>query len=157
MGIHKTGKTRQTNLQSTLLIHHNIKMYLQKVRWGGGHGLDWSGSGYRQMAGSNHCGNEPSGSIKLWNFLTSWGPLASQEGLCSTQNEELLTHHWLWSEGQIQFLQKNGKLMLWWLVIFFFLSFWSDRTTPNRTELDANGNILIHTYLLHGAESFLRS
>jgi hypothetical protein len=37
------------------------------------HGLDWSGSGYEQVAGTCKCGNEPSGSIKFRDFLISWG------------------------------------------------------------------------------------
>jgi len=40
----------------------NIKVDLQEV--GCGDGMDWSGSGKGQMAGSCICGNEPSGSIK---------------------------------------------------------------------------------------------
>jgi hypothetical protein len=35
----------------------------------GGHGLDRSGSGQGQVAGSYECGNEPSGSIKCGEFL----------------------------------------------------------------------------------------
>jgi hypothetical protein len=35
-----------------------------------GYGVDRSGSGYGQVAGSCECGNEPSGSIKTENFLT---------------------------------------------------------------------------------------
>jgi hypothetical protein len=34
-----------------------------------GYGLDWSGSGKRQVAGNCECGNEPSGSIKCREFL----------------------------------------------------------------------------------------
>jgi len=34
-----------------------------------GHGLDLSGSGYGQLAGSCECGNEPSGSIKCKEFF----------------------------------------------------------------------------------------
>ena len=45
----------------------NIKMDLQEVG-GGGHGLDRTGSGYGQVAGTCECGNEPSGSIKCGNF-----------------------------------------------------------------------------------------
>jgi len=46
----------------------NIKMDLQEVRmWG--YGLDRSGSGYGQVAGTCDCGNEPSGSIKCGEFL----------------------------------------------------------------------------------------
>jgi hypothetical protein len=38
-------------------------------QWDGGHGLDRSGSGQGQVAGSCECGNEPSGSIKCREFL----------------------------------------------------------------------------------------
>jgi hypothetical protein len=34
------------------------------------------------MVGFCEHGNEPSASINVWNFLTSQGPLAFQEGLC---------------------------------------------------------------------------
>jgi hypothetical protein len=33
--------------------------------------LDLAGSGQRQVAGTCECGNEPSGSIKYGEFLTS--------------------------------------------------------------------------------------
>jgi hypothetical protein len=33
------------------------------------YGLDWAGSGHRQVAGNCECGNEPSGSIKFGEFL----------------------------------------------------------------------------------------
>jgi hypothetical protein len=36
---------------------------------GEGHGLNQSGSGYGQVAGSCECGDEPSGSIKCGEFL----------------------------------------------------------------------------------------
>jgi hypothetical protein len=45
----------------------NIKMDLQEVGCGG-HGLDSSGSGKGQVAGTCECGNEPSGSIKCGEF-----------------------------------------------------------------------------------------
>ena len=35
----------------------------------GGHGLDWSGSEYEQVADSCECGNEPLASIKRREFL----------------------------------------------------------------------------------------
>ena len=35
----------------------------------GGHGLDLSGSGEGQVAGSFECGDEPSGSIKCGEFF----------------------------------------------------------------------------------------
>jgi hypothetical protein len=34
-----------------------------------GYGLDWTGAGQRQVAGTCECGNEPSGSIKHGEFL----------------------------------------------------------------------------------------
>jgi len=34
-----------------------------------GYGLDRSGPGYAQVAGTCECGNEPSGSIKCGEFL----------------------------------------------------------------------------------------
>jgi hypothetical protein len=45
----------------------NIKMYIQEMGWG--HPLDWSDSGYRQVAGSCECGNEPPHSMRLGKFL----------------------------------------------------------------------------------------
>ena len=41
----------------------NIRMDLQEV------GCDWAGPGYRQMADTCECGNEPSGSVKCGEFL----------------------------------------------------------------------------------------
>jgi hypothetical protein len=46
----------------------NIKMDLQKVGWGG-HGLERSGSRQGQVAGTCECGDEPSGSKNVGNFL----------------------------------------------------------------------------------------
>jgi hypothetical protein len=34
-----------------------------------GYGLDWAGSGYRQVAGTCVCGNETSGCIKYGEYL----------------------------------------------------------------------------------------
>ena len=34
-----------------------------------GYGLDRAGSGEGQVGGTCGCGNEPSGSIKFWEFL----------------------------------------------------------------------------------------
>jgi hypothetical protein len=45
----------------------NFKMELQELDVK--HGLDRSGSGYGQVAGSYKCGNEPLGSIKCGEFL----------------------------------------------------------------------------------------
>jgi hypothetical protein len=50
----------------------NIKMDLREVGCGG-HGLDQSGSGQGQVAGSCVYGDEPSGSIKCGSFLSSLG------------------------------------------------------------------------------------
>jgi hypothetical protein len=48
----------------------NIKTDIREVEWGGGrHGLDRSGSGQLQVAGSCVCGNKPSGLIKCGEFL----------------------------------------------------------------------------------------
>jgi hypothetical protein len=49
-------------------LEDNIKMALQIVGRGG-YGLDWSGSGKKQVAGSCECGNEPSGSTECEEFL----------------------------------------------------------------------------------------
>jgi hypothetical protein len=38
-------------------------------KWDGGHGLDSSGSGKGQVAGTCNCSNEPSSSIKCGKFL----------------------------------------------------------------------------------------
>ena len=38
-------------------------------KWVGGHGLERSGSGYGQVAGTCECANEPSGSVKCREFL----------------------------------------------------------------------------------------
>ena len=40
------------------------------------YGLDWAGPGYRQVAEACECGNEPSGSVKSGNFLTSSKPVS---------------------------------------------------------------------------------
>jgi hypothetical protein len=38
-------------------------------KWDVGYGLDWAGSGYRQVASNCECSNESSGSIKRGEFL----------------------------------------------------------------------------------------
>jgi hypothetical protein len=48
------------------------------------HGLDSSGSGLEQVAGTCECCNELSSSINAGNLLVE-NRLASQEGLCSTE------------------------------------------------------------------------
>jgi hypothetical protein len=45
----------------------NISMDLQEVGWE--YGMDSAGSGYRHVAGTCECGNEPSGSIKSGELL----------------------------------------------------------------------------------------
>ena len=60
----------------------NINRNLQEVGWGG-HGLDRSGSGKGQAAGTCECGSETSGVIK-WGggiSLPAENRLVSQEGL----------------------------------------------------------------------------
>ena len=49
------------------------------------YGLDWAGPGQRQVANACECGNEPSGSVKLREFLGQLQTLASQEGLCTME------------------------------------------------------------------------
>jgi hypothetical protein len=44
-------------------------MKLRKRGWGGGYGLDSSGSGQMPEDGSCEHGNEPSVSTKLWEIL----------------------------------------------------------------------------------------
>ena len=39
-------------------------------------GLDWAGPGSRQLADACECGNEPSGSVKCGQFLTSCKPVS---------------------------------------------------------------------------------
>jgi len=46
---------------------YNIKVDFQEVGWG--YGLDRSGSGQGQLAGSCKGGNKPSGAIKCGEFL----------------------------------------------------------------------------------------
>ena len=62
----------------------NIKMGLQELE-SKGNGLDLFGPGYGQLAGSCEWGNEKPGSIKCGNFLSSWGPVSSQERVYSIQ------------------------------------------------------------------------
>jgi hypothetical protein len=47
----------------------NTKTELQEVGWGTQNGLDSSGSGKGQVAGTCECGNKPSGSIKCKALL----------------------------------------------------------------------------------------
>ena len=49
-------------------MEDNIKMDLQEVERGG-IGLDRSGSGQREVAGTCECGNEPSSSINCGKIL----------------------------------------------------------------------------------------
>jgi hypothetical protein len=42
----------------------------------GKHGLDWSGSGFRQVVGSSKCGNEASSFMQYGELLTSWEPVS---------------------------------------------------------------------------------
>ena len=45
-------------------------------KWNVGNGLDWSGSGYGQVAGTCKYSDDYSGSIKCGNFLTSCEPVS---------------------------------------------------------------------------------
>jgi hypothetical protein len=38
-------------------------------KWNGRHALDQAGSGQGEVAGTCECDNEPSSSIKCWEFL----------------------------------------------------------------------------------------
>ena len=38
--------------------------------------LDWAGPGQRHVVDACECGNEPSGSVKCGNFLTSCKPIS---------------------------------------------------------------------------------
>jgi hypothetical protein len=51
-------------IEERIIIKWIFKKWHEK-----GHGLDWSGSGYGQLAGTCDCGNGPSGSIKCGKFL----------------------------------------------------------------------------------------
>ena len=64
------GKTRRREgtWKTQMQMEDNIKMDLQEVERGG-IGLDRSGSGQREVAGTCECGNEPSSSIKCGEFL----------------------------------------------------------------------------------------
>jgi hypothetical protein len=62
----------------------DIRIILKWIfkKWDGMHGLDCSGSGYGQVAGSCDCSSEYSGSIKCGELLEKGDLLASQEGHC---------------------------------------------------------------------------
>ena len=50
------------------------------------YGLDWAGTGQREVADACECGNEPWGSVKCGEFLDQLQTsLASQEALCTMQ------------------------------------------------------------------------
>jgi len=40
------------------------------------YGVNWAGPGQRRVADACECGNEPSGSVKWGNFLTSCKPVS---------------------------------------------------------------------------------
>ena len=56
----------------------NGKMILKQIFkiWDEVRRMDWSDSGQGQMVGAFKCGNELSGFIKFWNFLTNRGPFS---------------------------------------------------------------------------------
>jgi hypothetical protein len=50
-------------------VDGRIILILMFEKWVGGHRLDRSGSGQGKVAGSCECGNEPSGSLKIWGIF----------------------------------------------------------------------------------------
>jgi len=63
------GKLRERCHLGDPGVHERIILNWIFGKLDGGHGLDWSGSGYGQAAGCFECGNEPLVSIKCGWFL----------------------------------------------------------------------------------------
>ena len=63
------GNLRERDHLEDRGVDGRITLILIFRKWDGGHGMDWSGSGYGQVAGSCKRGNEHSGSIKCGEFL----------------------------------------------------------------------------------------
>jgi hypothetical protein len=70
---------------NTLMVQNFMSCRLFSRSGMGKHGLDCSGSGLGLVAGACECGNETSGSIKCWNFLSSWETTPLLERLYSLQ------------------------------------------------------------------------
>jgi hypothetical protein len=54
---------RDPGVDGRIILRRFFRTWVVGVR------LDFAGSGYRQVAGTCECGNEPSGSIKCREFL----------------------------------------------------------------------------------------
>jgi len=63
------GNLREGDHLEDLVIGGRIILKWIFRKWDGGHGLERSGSGKGQVAGSCACSNELSGSIKWGEFL----------------------------------------------------------------------------------------
>jgi hypothetical protein len=63
------GDLRETDHLEDLGVNGRVILRWIIRKWDVGHGLNWSGSGQGQVAGTCNCGNEHSGSIKCGKFL----------------------------------------------------------------------------------------
>jgi len=63
------GRPEGNRTIEDLSVDERIILIYSFLTWIWRHGLDRSGSGYRQVAGTYECGNKPSGSIKCGAFL----------------------------------------------------------------------------------------
>ena len=92
----------------------NIKMVFSEVGWG--HGMDWSGSVYGQVAGSCDSRNEPPSFIKYGEFLDQLrtGQLLKKD--CAPRSLYLLIYsHSVFSENKktnFMPMQKDENLVL---------------------------------------------
>jgi hypothetical protein len=59
----KRGHLGKPGVDGRIILRWILRM------WDSGHGLECSGSGYEQLAGTCEYGDEPSGSIKFGKFL----------------------------------------------------------------------------------------
>jgi hypothetical protein len=74
LNVKLVGASRNQKVNFILLedlgVDDRIILNMISKMWEGDHGLDCSGSGYRQVANSE-CGDEPSDSIQCGEFLTN--------------------------------------------------------------------------------------